>query len=231
LGYFLFSVTNGLFVIKRQFKFIFQDNRFLFLLLGVLLLVGLVVLGQQQTGDSVLFFAAARSDLLNQFFRWTNLLGELPSFVILGLILFTKGYKYVAGIPLVAVVVSIITQILKKLFAHPRPALFFESNGLSQKVIPVDGEILNMGLNSFPSGHTAAAFALFIYAALIYRGNRVVTISCVLLATLGGISRIYLFQHFLKDVVFGATLGILSAITCYLLIERWQVKWGHQTLF
>lgn len=216
---------------KRQLQFAFQDNEFLFLALATVLLAGMGILMGQNTGDSVLYFASIRSDSLNQFFKWTNFLGEIPAFVIISLILLTRGYKYVVGIPVVALLVTLITQILKRLFAHPRPALFFEASGLSQKIIPVDGEILNMGLNSFPSGHTAAAFALFIFVALVYRGNKWVSLSSVLLATLGGISRIYLFQHFLKDVVFGAVIGILSAITCYLMIERWQVKWGRQTLF
>ena len=34
---------------------------------------------------------------------------------------------------------------------------------------------------------------------------------CFLLALIVGISRIYLFQHFLKDVFFGGILGILVA--------------------
>lgn len=218
-------------MIKHQLKFILQNNEFLFLYLGGILLLGIGILSLQDTGDSVLYLASIRSEWLNQFFRWTNFLGELPAFILIGIFFLTKGYKYVVGIPLVALVVTVITQILKRVFAHPRPALFFEANGLSQKVIPVDGEILNMGLNSFPSGHTAAAFALFIFVALTYRGYKWMALACVVLATLGGISRIYLFQHFLKDVVFGASIGILSAITCYLLIERWQVKWGLKTLF
>ncbi len=213
-------------------KFIFDNNKFLFFSLAVLLALGIGILGWQQTGDSVLFFVENRSNSLNQFFRWTNYLGELPAFVIIGLILFiTKDYKFVIGIPVVAVVVTLITQILKRLFAHPRPALYFQANGFSQEIVPVDGEILNMGLNSFPSGHTAAAFALFIFTALVFRGNKWISITCIVLASLGGVSRIYLFQHFLKDVVFGAFIGILSAITCYLLIERWQAKWGRKTLF
>lgn len=212
-------------------KFIFKNNEFLFLSLAIIIALGMGILSQQETGDLVLYFADIRSNSLNEFFRWTNYLGEFPTFIIIGFILLTKGYKYVIGIPLVAIVVTLVTQILKRLFAHPRPALFFESNGLSQKVIPVDGEILNVGFNSFPSGHTAAAFALFIFVALVYRGNKWISISCIVLATLGGISRIYLFQHFLKDVVFGAFIGILSAITCYLIIERWQVKWGQKALF
>jgi membrane-associated phospholipid phosphatase len=218
-------------VIKSQLKFIFDNNKFLFFSLAVLLALGIVILGQQQTGDSVLYFVEIRSNSLSQFFRRTNYLGEFPAFGIIGIILLTKGYKYVLGIPAVAVVVTLITQMLKRLFAHPRPALYFQANGFSQELVPVDGEVLNMGLNSFPSGHTAAAFALFIFLALVYKGNKWISITSIVLATLGGISRIYLFQHFLKDVVFGAFIGILSAITCYLLIERWQVKWGHKVLF
>jgi membrane-associated phospholipid phosphatase len=71
--------------------------------------------------------------------------------------------------------------------------------------------------NSFPSGHTAIAFAL---ATSLSRetGDRWSDAGFYTLATLTALSRVNDDRHWLSDTVFGAAFGIVSAR----LVERWH---------
>lgn len=71
---------------------------------------------------------------------------------------------------------------------------------------------------SFPSGHTAASFAAA--AALYFAGKKHWGFMAGAVATLIGLSRIYLYVHYPSDVAAGVILGILcgaigaNAIKC-----------------
>ena len=43
---------------------------------------------------------------------------------------------------------------------------------------------------------------------------------CLLLATLGGYSRIYLSQHFLEDVLAGSVIGVASILVLIPMINK-----------
>jgi len=62
--------------------------------------------------------------------------------------------------------------------------------------------------NSFPSGHTTAAFsgAMFIQKKYGYKYG----IPSLLMASFVGYSRVYADKHFWEDVVAGASIGILG---------------------
>lgn len=63
---------------------------------------------------------------------------------------------------------------------------------------------------SFPSGHTAASFAMVGVAML--RCRMLIILPILLLASLISFSRIYLRVHYLTDVVVGALLGFFCGI-------------------
>ena len=73
---------------------------------------------------------------------------------------------------------------------------------------------------SFPSGHSinsmSAAFALFL-------NNKKVGIPAVIVATLIGFSRMYLFVHFPTDVLVGFVLAILVAIAVDYAVRKVQI--------
>ena len=66
--------------------------------------------------------------------------------------------------------------------------------------------------NSFPSGHTQAAFTLAILV-MIYFKKYHFYILC--LAILMGLSRIFMTMHFPSDIFFGAYLGAIVPILLY----------------
>lgn len=79
--------------------------------------------------------------------------------------------------------------------------------------------------NSFPSGHTATAFAGAEFLFQEYKEKSIwYGISGYIVATGTGLFRMYNDRHWLTDVVAGAGIGILSTKVAYLLapkINKW----------
>lgn len=89
-----------------------------------------------------------------------------------------------------------------------RPRSYFE--GLEIPIQWVDG-IRPHGMHTFPSGHTATAFAMLALLALMSTRPR----NRMLLGIVAcgvAYSRVYLAQHFAVDVVVGALWGLVAAL-------------------
>jgi membrane-associated phospholipid phosphatase len=76
--------------------------------------------------------------------------------------------------------------------------------------------------HSFPSGHTASAFALATILSFSVKDNSLKSIGLLLGACLVGFSRTYLSQHFLVDVCAGSLIGVSSV---YLLRAAIPTAW------
>ena len=70
---------------------------------------------------------------------------------------------------------------------------------------------------SFPSGHTAAAFASI--TALYMAGEKKLWKPILVLACLIGISRLYLYVHYPTDVLGGALTGTISGYLGYRFVQ------------
>lgn len=116
-------------------------------------------------------------------------------------------------------------QLLKRLIFPdvPRPMKYFELHEPGQTLRLVEGVKLYSWM-SFPSGHTSVAFAVFFAMALITR-NRALQAVWVCAALGVGVSRIYLSQHFLVDVVAGSMLGMATGFLSWWWIRRYRADW------
>ena len=101
--------------------------------------------------------------------------------------------------------------LLKPLVARPRPYALREIELLIEA--PKDF--------SFPSGHTAAAFAAA--SALAMRRSRL-TIPALVLALIIAFSRLYLYVHYPTDVLAGIVLGSLCGILSWLICRMLPTK-------
>ncbi len=159
------------------------------------------------------------------FFRYITEIGGGFIIVIAVLLVFFK-YRY-TGLALTTLLINLIfTNSLKTLFANPRPKYYFAENYPDIALRYVNG-VHMYTTYSFPSGHTSTAFALGLVIALSFHHKWVKLISSIM-AILVGYSRIYLSQHFADDVLFGAFVGIFSALlTTYIFhkIPCTKTKW------
>jgi len=183
----------------------------------VFLIVGLVLILTFEKGDVLIWINHNSSSVADIFFKFWTYLGDGVVFAILLMyFLFSSYYNAVVTL-LVILFQTIIVQGMKRfLFAgEVRPQLYFENFSDFHQVEGVNIH----GLNSFPSGHTATAFAVAILLSLYFKNNKLTTIF-LMAAILVGISRIYLLQHFFIDIYFGSIIGFLVSVGVYYFLDN-----------
>ena len=210
-----------------------KDNRWYFSAFLLFLIVGAIFLFQIEQGDSILYFSERRASLSDLFFLYFTKMGEEIIYLSLLISFLFVNYRVAIVIPLTGVLVTIVSLSTKAFFAHDRPAPFFKQLGNFDSIQLVEGAELLLGKTSFPSGHTMSAFAIYGLLAFLLPKKRFVALALFAAALLVGISRIYLVQHFLKDIYAGAILGTLLAMVIYLVQNRWRVPetaWYNRSL-
>ncbi|UCJ06083.1 phosphatase PAP2 family protein [Chitinophaga pendula] len=133
--------------------------------------------------------------------------------LLIGILVAKRFRLFFAGLS-IFLLVTVIVQIAKHYYDMPRPLAYFGDTGLVHMVSWVNVH----SSNSFPSGHTATAFAMFCYLALVVN-NKKWGFLFITFALLAAYSRIYLAQHFFMDVYAGSVIGSLSSILVYCLFE------------
>ena len=160
-----------------------------------------------------------RCDFLDWFMPIITVLGDAGIFWIVCavvLILIPKQRKAGLSMGLALLMGLVICNLtMKPLFARIRPYDFqMEYYG---KVIPLLIEAQQD--YSFPSGHTIASFEGAV-ALAIY--NKKLGIPALILAGLIAFSRLYLYVHYVTDVLVSVGLGIGFAF-----LASWLVKKGY----
>lgn len=149
------------------------------------------------------------TDILDKIMIGLTYLGDKGVFWILvsvALLFNSKTRKCgIFMIASMAIGLLIGNGIIKNLVARERPCWIDQTINLL---------ITNPKDFSFPSGHTLASFEA---AVTIFLFNKKYGIPALILATLIGTSRLYLFVHFPTDVLGGAILGTVIAISVYFI--------------
>ena len=145
-------------------------------------------------------------------------LGTLVVGLVVGLV-DPQRWRRAAVLWMVVVAAGFSAAVLKTAAGRERPSHLDQPVGRER--IAFHGPAVGLRrapFQSFPSGHTAGAFASATTLAAFYPPARVVFF-CV--ATASGVNRIVKHQHFLSDVVAGALLGHLVALW---LLSRQRVR-------
>lgn len=160
------------------------------------------------------------SNFWDFFFKYYTNVGEGYFALFLIPILFlSKKKKFLLFGILSCVFAGILAQLFKHYFFPdaPRPTAVFNAG-----VLHLVSGVKMAKLHSFVSGHSASAFAMFMFASVVYH-KKWLQIVFFLMAMLVAISRVYLSQHFLMDVFVGSCLGIFSVFLAFeaiLLFEK-----------
>ena len=150
--------------------------------------------------NMVLFLSNRRIKAFTAFMKFMTRVGDgVPWFILCVVFLAINIY---AGLALaISSIMQILLQVvIKRIFSRERPYEKYED--ISHAMAPPDKF-------SFPSGHTAGAFAI---AFVFYYFFPVLFVPMLVIASLIAFSRIYLGLHYPTDVLAGIILGLISAI-------------------
>lgn len=182
-----------------------------FLVFGVLLVL-------TAHGDMVLWFNDRHTSFWDTFFKYWTYLGDGVLLGVLALVLlFLHYYKFLTFLLAIALQTAFVHVFKQWLSAgEPRPKTFFVDQ--IDTLNFVEGVTVR-GYDSFPSGHTASGFVLFFFLILLLE-NKALKLLCFFTAVLVGLSRIYLLQHFARDVYVGSLFGILAVVLALFLMRN-----------
>lgn len=182
------------------------------------LILGAYWLLNQEKGGFVLWLNARHTPFWDGFFKYFTFLGDGIFFGIIVLVFLMYRYYY-ALMGLVTFLTSgvLFSQVLKKTIfrSFPRPKGYF---GEDFPLNYVEG-VTAHAHQSFPSGHTATAFALFCMLSLMVK-NKAWGVLFFICAWLVAVSRSYLILHFFIDTYFGAIIGVLCGLLTFYFFEK-----------
>jgi membrane-associated phospholipid phosphatase len=165
--------------------------------------------------------------VLDYIFKYVTSLGDGLFAVLVSILFLLISFRKSLFIFLTFAAGGLFVQILKRLLFHNmlRPVKFFD--GLYDLHV-IEGVKIRYYM-SFPSGHAATAFGLFLCLAVMTKSNLIKSL-CFVMASLVAFSRVYLSQHFLIDVYFGSMIGVAFALLFYQMLFSSGKKWLDRDL-
>jgi undecaprenyl-diphosphatase len=166
------------------------------------------------------WFAARRTPTLNTLTHYGTLMAETVTAIVLTAILVVVLRLWLGRW---RESIAVLVAILGELFVF-----LLVTNTVDRPRPPVPRLDVAPPTSSFPSGHTAAAVALYGCLALVVLrqlANRVVAwvivVLCCCVPVIVAVSRVYRGMHYVTDVVFGAIGGgIWLLVTVLVVLPR-----------
>lgn len=207
----------------------FLKNNWIYLLiyLAILAFVGNILLSY----DKVTIHEAINSHVgnywIDRFFKYFTHAGDgLFTIIVVFVLLFVDSRKAIY-IFLSYVGAALVTTILKNFVYTTANRPHFVYNYFVRKDLNLIEGIDMLGLNSFPSGHSTSAFALFFCLIFISK-NQLVKLLCLTLSILAAFSRTYISQHWLVDIYVGSVIGASFSVLFYFVFynKPYSLKYG-----
>ncbi|MEZ0540442.1 phosphatase PAP2 family protein [Fibrella arboris] len=200
---------------------LFRTNR-VFFITYLLLIVTVGTLMLLYTKEQLIRFVNEQNTPLgDQLFPYLTYLGDGGFVIVIGVLVLVV-HRHAGWLVLASFAVSGLISLFLKLVVFPerlRPVRYFEHSNWAYHLIK---DLHINEYNSFPSGHTTSAFALFSMLVFLWRRKGWGWLG-TLLAAIAGYSRVYLFQHFVEDAFAGALLGTLTTVG---LVYYYQRRFG-----
>jgi len=159
------------------------------------------------------------------FFFYSTKVVEWFSLVVIISILLFKGAKWAINGFVIYGLTALITFLLKRQIFIDAMRPTFDNNDF--RLITSEFGLTQLTNNSFPSGHTTAAFTLFCFLAIITTKKYSGFVYGIIAVTIG-YSRVYLSQHYFEDILIGATIGTFGTFVFYFFLDK--IKYGNWAL-
>ncbi len=191
-----------------------KQNIYFFAPYTAFLLTGLVFIIIFPKGEIFLGINGNAFPLADKFFFYVTTLGDgiFIGICLIPLAIISVRYAFLC---LIAYMSSgAAAQVIKRISDLPRPKGFFADTSVIHFVQGLDVS----SHHSFPSGHTASAFSLFLLLGFITK-NKKFGLMYFSLAFMAALSRVYLAEHFFMDIYVGSILGVVFTIFVYYYLE------------
>ena len=184
-------------------------------LLGALLLIGTsAYFGRIPV---FLFLNTDGGFFMDQFFKWATWGAEGWVWIPYTAIVFGWLKKDVKMIVLNFSLSTLFTQIPKRFIwdTISRPI----ASGIPLNELHTVPGVMMHSWNSFPSGHTATAFTLFLLTIYLFPTKWVFAIGAIF-AMICAYSRVYLGQHFPMDLGGGILVAVMSVQLSIMIVQK-----------
>jgi membrane-associated phospholipid phosphatase len=215
----------GQFVKSRIFQ-ILKDNRNFLFPFFFMLAVSIIFLAIQGNSSVFMYINQHHSVFADFWFLSFTKLGDGTIAFILVFILLWISIREAFTLLTITLIIIIIITLLKK-FVFPdydRPLLFF-----GEQMIRLVPGYNPPKLHTFPSGHSATAFSVYLFLSFLIR-QKGIKFGLFLVAFMVGYSRIYLSAHFPADVITGSLIAVFITISTYLAFRRLKASWLDQKI-
>jgi membrane-associated phospholipid phosphatase len=199
----------------------FQGNGWFWVPVLIGLCAGFSIWLPMSKGEEIYWFNVWRVAPYNSIGIEITHLGELYGWVVLIFFISLKSLKKAGLILLTSLALLGINTAFKDYFDAPRPYSLTEYYP-TRPLTFVPSIHTNRNPTSFPSGHTSSAFCMFFLYSQLLSTTRFKPLGLLfgILACAVAVSRIFLAQHFLEDVLAGAILGLTIGWLFWLIIDR-----------
>ncbi len=161
---------------------------------------------------------------LDIFMYYATWMGEGGTITVALLVLIGasayRNWWYFTTAVLCTTVPSLVTRLIKNIYAAPRPFKFYHKAQWIHFNNDWGERLMN---DSFPSGHTTGAFSMFcLLSLLLPQKYRYAGLLFFGLALLTAYSRMYLAAHFFADIYAGSVIGTTVALCLYAIMKHYQ---------
>ena len=204
---------------KKTFIQLLHENRVILFSYLALITFALIELAVHGKGNLHLIINQWHTPFLDAAFIVITQFGNGWMVLLIFILLLFIRYGYALLHLAIQLTITLVVQFSKHVLfpGTLRPSAFF---GDHSSLYTIKGYPLHHYF-SFPSGHAATAFGIFILLLLLSR-RQVFRYLWFLTAIITAWSRVYLSQHFLGDIVAGSVIGLTMAFILYHFYARWE---------
>jgi len=201
-------------------KQLFKNNLYFFIPYIISVFLVSVILVLYNKAEIHLYINSYHTSFFDFFFKyWTHTgHGFFAVFITVLLLFFRYRWAIISAVS--NILIGIVVQLLKrKVFPdYFRPKSWFKQFYESDYSLYIIEGAEPGSAFSFPSGHTATAFGIFILLSIFSKNNYCKFIFFIF-ALLAAYSRMYLSWHFLQDTLAGSLIGLLISLLIYMIFS------------